>query len=79
VYVIDTKRYRGKIEVLKPLFGKPKLKIAGRDQTKLVDGLANQVAVVPRRLAKRLNGSGPLSPEQASTIHAELAVRLPEA
>ncbi len=125
VYVIDTKRYRGKIEVLKPLFGKPKLKIGGRDQTKLVDGLANQVAVVqealagvasqvpvhgclcfvapegfladsglpvlrtlkingyplyyPRRLANRLNGSGPLSPEQASTIHAELAVRLPEA
>jgi hypothetical protein len=46
VYVIDTKRYRGRIEVAKPLFGAPKLKIAGRDRTKLVDGLSRQVAVV---------------------------------
>jgi hypothetical protein len=46
VYVIDAKRYHGKIEVLNPLFGAPKLKIAGRDRTKLVDGLAKQVAAV---------------------------------
>jgi Nuclease-related domain len=46
VYVIDTKRYRGRIEVAKPLFGAPKLRIAGRDRTKLVDGLSRQVAVV---------------------------------
>jgi hypothetical protein len=46
VYVIDTKRYRGRIEVVKPLFGAPKLRIAGRDRTKLVDGLTRQVAVV---------------------------------
>jgi hypothetical protein len=32
VYVIDAKRYHGKIEVLKLLFGEPKLKIAGRDR-----------------------------------------------
>jgi nuclease-like protein len=122
VYVIDAKRYRGKIEVRQPLFGAPKLKIAGRDQTKLIDGLAKQVAVVraaledaapgvpvhgclcfvapegfladsglpvlrtlkikgyplyyPRRLAKRLNRSGPLTPEQTRQIHAALAERL---
>jgi hypothetical protein len=46
VYVIDAKRYRGKIKVLKPLFGAQKLRIAGRDRTKLVEGLGKQVAVV---------------------------------
>jgi hypothetical protein len=46
VYVIDAKRYRGKIQVLNPLFGAPKLKIAGRDRTKLVDGLNGQVVAV---------------------------------
>jgi hypothetical protein len=46
VYVIDTKRYRGRIEVAKPIFGAPKLRIAGRDRTRLVDGLSRQVAIV---------------------------------
>ena len=46
VWVIDTKRYKGKIEVAKPLFGSAKLKVAGRDQTKLVAGLAKQVTLV---------------------------------
>ena len=46
VWVIDTKRYTGKVAVSKPLFGKAKLTIANRDRTALVDGLANQVAVV---------------------------------
>ena len=46
IYVIDTKRYRGKIEVANPLFGAPKLKIAGRDRTKLIDGLEKQGAAV---------------------------------
>jgi hypothetical protein len=50
VYVIDTKRYRGRIEVARPLFGAPKLRIAGRDRTKLVDGLSRQVAVVEHAL-----------------------------
>jgi hypothetical protein len=122
VYVIDAKRYRGKIEVRQPLFGAPKLRIAGRDRTKLVDGLAKQVAVVeatlaglapevpvhgclcfvapegfmadsglpvlrtlrinryplyyPRRLARRLNRSGPLTREQAHEMHAALAETL---
>ena len=51
VYVIDAKRYRGKIKVLKPLFGAQKLKIAGRDRTRLVDGLGKQVAVARAALA----------------------------
>jgi hypothetical protein len=51
VYVIDAKRYRGKIDVLKPLFGAPTLKIAGRDRTNLVDGLADQVAAVRSALS----------------------------
>lgn len=56
VYVIDTKRYRGKIEVRSPLFGKPKLVIAGRDRTKLVEGLARQVDVVKTVLAPVASG-----------------------
>lgn len=51
VYVIDAKRYRGKVEVRSPLFGKPKLVIAGRDRTKLVAGLERQVDVVRTALA----------------------------
>jgi hypothetical protein len=51
VYVIDTKRYRGTIKVRKPLIGSPKLKIAGRDRTKLLDGLAKQVAAVQTALS----------------------------
>lgn len=51
VWVIDTKRYSGKVAVHAPLFGKVKLTIAGRDQTKLIDGLAKQVALVSEALA----------------------------
>ena len=52
VYVIDAKRYRGKIEVRSPIFGKPKLVIAGRDRTKLLTGLEKQVNVVTEVLAE---------------------------
>jgi hypothetical protein len=125
VYVIDTKRYRGKIRVAKPLFGSPRLIVAGRDQTRLVDGLARQLSTVqralagvapdvpiqgclcfvspngllagtelpvlrtleiaghplyyPRRLVKRLNAHGPLTPEHARRIQRRLAERLPPA
>ena len=51
VYVIDCKRYKGKIEVATPLLGSPKLKINGRDRTKLIDGLEKQVAHVKAALA----------------------------
>ena len=46
VWVIDAKRYRGSVEVRKPLFGSRKLLVAGRDRTKLIGGLAKQVAAV---------------------------------
>jgi len=46
VYVIDAKRYKGKVEVRKPFFADPKLVIAGRDKTKLVEGLDRQVGSV---------------------------------
>jgi hypothetical protein len=48
VWVIDTKRYTGKIEVAKPLFGAARLTVGGRDQTKLVARLAKQVDIVTR-------------------------------
>jgi Nuclease-related domain len=46
VWVIDTKRYKGKIEVPRPLLGAAKLTIGGRDQTKLIAALAKQLDVV---------------------------------
>lgn len=46
VYVIDAKAHSGDVRVDKPLFGTTKLRIAGRDHTKLVDGLDRQVAAV---------------------------------
>lgn len=46
VYVIDTKRYKGKIAVDKPLWGTPRLRIGGRDRTSLIGSLERQVAVV---------------------------------
>jgi len=51
VYVVDCKRYRGKIEVTTPLFGSQKLKVNGRNRTSLVHGLERQVAHVQAALA----------------------------
>lgn len=51
IWVIDTKRYKGKLQVSKPLFGRSTLKIGGRDKTKLVDGLAKQVELVAAAIA----------------------------
>jgi len=51
VWVIDSKRYKGKVAVSRPLFGSAKLTIAGRDKTKLVEGLAQQVALVAAAMA----------------------------
>jgi len=123
VYVIDAKRYRGKIEVRRALLGDAKLVINGRDRTKLLAGLGRQVAAVeallragapgvpvygclcfvapegrladsglplvrtlkiagyplyyPRRLAKKLNGPGPLTRGRAVEIRNQLAYYLP--
>lgn len=46
VWVIDSKKYKGKAEVRKPLFGAARLIINRRDRSKLADGLARQVATV---------------------------------
>ena len=51
VFVIDAKRYKGKIEVRNPFFGDPRLFIAGRNKTKLVDGLLRQRDSVRSALA----------------------------
>jgi hypothetical protein len=51
VYVIDAKRYKGKIEVRNPLIGEPRLLIGGRNKTKLVEGLARQQEAVRAALA----------------------------
>ena len=63
VWVIDTKRYQGKVAVSKPIVGQAKLMIAGRDKSKLVDGLAKQVALVQDVMAT-------LAPEV--TVHGAL-------
>lgn len=52
VWVIDAKSYKGKVEVHKPLFAEAKLKIAGRDKSKLATGVANQVEQVKAALAE---------------------------
>lgn len=46
VWVIDTKRYKGQVRVVRSLCSKPRLTIAGRDNTPLVEGLAGQVRAV---------------------------------
>jgi hypothetical protein len=56
VWVIDTKRYKGKIEVVLPWFGTAKLKVAGRDQSKLITGLAKQVERVQSALVAGAGG-----------------------
>ncbi|HEX4628894.1 MAG TPA: nuclease-related domain-containing protein [Gemmatimonadales bacterium] len=60
VHVIDTKRYKGRIRVVKPLFGRPKLLIDGRDRTRLLDGLAKQVSAVSATVAD-LDGDVPVT------------------
>jgi hypothetical protein len=46
VWVIDTKDWKGKVEISSPWFGTPRLLIRGRDCTKLIDGLERQIAAV---------------------------------
>jgi Nuclease-related domain len=57
VWAVDAKRYRGKIRVAKPLFGAAKLTVGGRDRTKLVEGLAKQVAAVEAAVAELAPGT----------------------
>lgn len=52
VFVIDAKAHSGNVRIDSPLFGSAKLRIAGRDSTKLIDGLDRQVAAVSDALAR---------------------------
>jgi hypothetical protein len=65
VYVIDAKDYTGKVRVERPLLGKPKLLVNGRDRTKIVDGLDRQVAAVRDAI------NDPASPFMASSASPE--------
>jgi len=56
VWVIDAKRYKGKLAVSRPLIGKAKLMINGRDRSSLIDGLAKQVTLVQEALALHAPG-----------------------
>lgn len=46
VWVIDTKRYKGPVKVERSLLREGRLRINGRDQTKLADGLDRQIEAV---------------------------------
>jgi hypothetical protein len=46
VYVIDTKDWKGKVEIVRPWFGAPKLLINRRDCSNLLDGLERQIAAI---------------------------------
>jgi Nuclease-related domain len=46
VWVVDTKRYKGRIRVRSPLIGPAELRIGGRDRTKLVEALDRYRAAV---------------------------------
>lgn len=52
VFVIDAKRYKGRITVAGGWFRSERLLIAGRDRTKLIDGLEWQIEKVRRTLQK---------------------------
>jgi len=51
IWVIDAKRYTGKLAVSRALFRNAKLTINGRDRSSLTAGLAKQVATVRNALA----------------------------
>jgi Nuclease-related domain len=51
VFIIDAKSHRGKVTVVTPIIGAPKLLVAGRDRTSLLDGLDRQVRAVRDALA----------------------------
>ena len=59
VYVIDTKDWKGKVEVVRPWFGAAKLLINRRDCTELLDGLERQMAAVGAVLDREGRGAIP--------------------
>ena len=59
VWVIDAKNLRGKVTIERPFRKPPKLVIAGRDRTSLIDGLDRQVRAV-REVAASLDSTAPV-------------------
>jgi len=51
VWVIDTKAYKGKVRVHRPILGPAKLTVGGRDRSRLATGLDGQIDVVRGALA----------------------------
>jgi hypothetical protein len=51
VFLIDAKAIKGNVRVSQPLFGNPKLIVAGRNRTKPLDGLDRQIEAVRQSLA----------------------------
>ncbi|MEA2191329.1 MAG: hypothetical protein QOI73_1450 [Solirubrobacteraceae bacterium] len=51
IWVIDAKRYSGRLTLWQPAEGRGMLAIGKRDKTHLVDGLAKQVAIVEAAIA----------------------------
>ncbi len=73
VYVIDAKAHSGTVRIVKPIFGATKLRIAGRDHTKLIDGLDRQVATVREALDRSGHAAVPVQGVLCFT-NAELPV-----
>jgi len=68
VFVIDAKNIKGKVRVAKPLFGATKLRVAGRNRTKLIDGLDRQVSAVRDALAANGHADVPVQGVLCFTI-----------
>jgi hypothetical protein len=60
VFVIDAKRYRGKVGAVDRGFQGERLFVNGRDRTKIVDGLDRQVKVVREALSDLGQGEVPV-------------------
>jgi Nuclease-related domain len=52
VWVIDAKRYTGKVSVSKPLLGEAMLMVGGRNRSRLADGLERQVHAVESAMSE---------------------------
>jgi hypothetical protein len=52
VWVIDSKRYEGKVDIHAPLLGKARLTVAGHGKTQLIRSLACQVELVAGEMAR---------------------------
>ena len=63
MWIIDAKKYKGRIEVVSKLFADNELRVAGRNKAKLVQGLHRQKVAVLRALSME---------DQSTTMHMVL-------